>query len=222
MRIDLLEKNKIKFTRRELLIAFSAALIIAVSLIFPQATLGESFWLSFFLFAVFPVGIIRFLLKEPFENFGFSWKKSWRGAALSLVIILIFVSANYYLVFHSAVANHLPVVRSITAGFLSFLLFEIFLSLPLHFFSEIFFRGFLQMGLEKKLGLFSLVAATILQTAPFLRGNWVVISLIFFSSLAAGLIVRQSRSVIYSTLSMWIISVSLDIMIVKVINQGGF
>jgi membrane protease YdiL (CAAX protease family) len=104
-------------------------------------------------------------------------------------------------------------------SFAAFLAFEFFISLPLHFFWEFFFRGFLQFGLEKKLGFFSLILATILQILLFGRSGWLAASLVLFSSLAAGFIARQSRSILYSALFLWIISMSLDIMIIRIVHQ---
>jgi membrane protease YdiL (CAAX protease family) len=221
MALKFIETKKTKkISRREWLIGFSASLIILVSFVFPQASPGESFWLLLFLFLIFPAVIIGYLLKEPIKNFGFSLGKQGQGIFLSILIIAIFILINYYLVFYSPYTGQIPVVRVITTGFVNFLLYEFFLALPLHFFSEVFFRGFLQLGLEKKLGFFSLLLVSLLQTAPFFRSNWIVIGLIGSSSLAAGLIAHRSRSVFYSTAAMWIISISLDIMLLRVINQG--
>ena len=213
------QKTSKKFTRRELLIGFTALLAVLVSLVFPQTAYGETFWLSFFLFAVFPALTVVFLLKEPLKNFGLTLGKRRTGIIFSAVALIIFIFANYFLVFHSKYAGQLSIPPFIINSFAAFLAFEIFISLPLHFFWEVFFRGFIQMGLEKKLGIFSLLLAAVLQTILFARGGWIAVFLILFSSLAASLIVRQSRSILYSVLSLWLISVSLDIMIIKLVHQ---
>jgi membrane protease YdiL (CAAX protease family) len=212
-------KNGKKFSQRELLIGFAAILAVLVGLIFPQKVFGESFWLSFFLFTAFPIAIVLFLLKEPLANFGISLGNKRSGLIFSAIIIAILILANYFLVFHSKYVGQIPIARGIANSFLLFLLFEIFIALPLHFFWEFFFRGFVQLGLEKKMGGYSLVLAAALQATPFLRGNWIVALLILSSSLGAGLIVRQSRSVLYSAISLWLISVSLDIMIIRLVHQ---
>jgi membrane protease YdiL (CAAX protease family) len=212
------KQNK-KFTRRDLLIGFCAALILVVSLIFPQTAYGETFWLSFFLFAIFPAITVLFILKEPLKNFGLSLGRPHPGIIFSAMAIFLFVFANYFLLFHSKYGGQLSIPPFIIGSFTVFLVFEIFISLPLHFFWEFFFRGFLQLGFEKKMGIFSLPLAAVLQALLSFRANWILILLIFFSSLAAGFIVRQSRSVLYSALSLWIISVSLDIMIIRIVHQ---
>lgn len=208
-----------KFTRRELLIGFTALLAILVGFVFPQSAYGETFWLSFFLFAVFPALAVVYLLKEPLKNFGLTLGERRSGIIFSAIVIIIFIVANYFLVFHSKYAGQLSIPPFIISSFVTFLAFEIFIALPLHFFWEVFFRGFVQLGLEKKLGIYSLFLAAILQTSLSFRESWIALLLILLSSLAAGLIVRRSRSILYSALSLWLISVSLDIMIIKIIHQ---
>mgnify|MGYP001493655768 CR=1 FL=1 len=211
-------KNSKQFTRREILIGFCAALVVLVSLIFPQQAYGETFWLSFLLFAIFPAAVVAYLLKEPLKNFGISLGERKTGLVLSAAFVIVFIFANYYLLFHTKYGGDLSIPRGIAGSFVAFLLFEIFISLPLHFFREFFFRGFLQLGLEKKLGTYSLFLAAILPALLSFRSSAVMIALIFFSSLGAGLIVRQSRSILYSALSLWLISMSLDIMIIRIVH----
>ncbi|HLM84406.1 MAG TPA: CPBP family glutamic-type intramembrane protease [Candidatus Bathyarchaeia archaeon] len=212
------KRNK-KFSRRDLLIGFTAILAIAVNLLFPQTAYGETFWLSFFLFVVFPVLIIIFILREPLANFGLSRGLAQRGFFFSAITIILFIFLNYLLVFHSKYAGQLSISPFIISRFTIFLLFEIFIALPLHFFWEFFFRGFLQMGLERRFGIYSLPLAALLQALLFFRSSWIAILLVLLSALAAGFIVRRSRSIAYSAFSLWIISVSLDIMIIILVHQ---
>jgi membrane protease YdiL (CAAX protease family) len=212
-------KNSKLFTQRELLIGFCAALVILASLLFSQKAYGETFWLSFFLFAIFPALVAIRLLKEPIQNFGLSWGKPRTGLTISLITVLIFIFANYFILFHTKYGGQLSIARGIVGSFTAFLAFEFFISLPLHFFWEFFFRGFLQLGLEKKLGNFSLLLAAVLPAILSFRSSWIMIVLIFLSSIGAGIIVRQSRSILYSALSLWIISISLDIMIIRIVHQ---
>jgi membrane protease YdiL (CAAX protease family) len=212
-------KTKSKFSRRDILIVFSALLVIIVSLIFPQAAYGETFWLSLFLFAAFPGIVIINILKEPLANFGLSWGKPKVGTISAIIALIIFILGEYFLLYHTKYGGQLTIARFVIGSFFAFVVFEIFIALPLHFFWEFFFRGFVQLGLEKKLGIFSLLIAAILQTVLSFRLNWVMILLIFISSLAGGLIVRQSRSIIYSAAFMWLISVSLDIMVIRIAHQ---
>ncbi|MFA6284976.1 MAG: CPBP family glutamic-type intramembrane protease [Parcubacteria group bacterium] len=212
-------KNSKPFTQRELLIGFCAALVILAGLLFSQEAYGETFWLSLFLFAIFPFLVVVRLLKEPIQNFGLSWGKPRTGLIISLITVLIFIFANYFILFHTKYGGQLSIARGIVGSFTAFLAFEFFISLPLHFFWEFFFRGFLQLGLEKKLGNFSLLLAAVLPAILSFQSSWIMIVLIFLSSIGAGIIVRQSRSIFYSALSLWIISISLDIMIIRIVHQ---
>jgi uncharacterized protein len=205
--------------QREILIGFCAFLAVFISFIFPSKLFGESFWSSFFLFLVFPGLIIIFLLKEPLKNFGLSWGNSRNGLIFSIFFTIIFILINYLVVSKPTLLSHLPIDRNIVGSYWYFLVFELLLVLPLHFFWEFFFRGFIQFGLEKKIGIYSVFPQALLQTALSLKGPWLFSSMIFFSSLGAGLVARKSRSIMYSFVSLWIISISLDIMIIKAIRQ---
>jgi membrane protease YdiL (CAAX protease family) len=217
-------KTDVSFFRqnqREIFIGFCSALVVLVSLLFPQKEYGETFWLSFFIFLVFPGLSILFLLNEPLKNFGISLGEQKTGILFSAVVVAFFIFVNYYLLFHSKYGGQLSIARGIVDSFAIFLLFEIFIALPLHFFWEFFFRGFLQLGLEKKMGFLSIIIASFLQAAVFFRSGWVLLLLVLFSSLAAGIIAHQSRSIFYSALSLWIISLSLDIMIIRIAHQAA-
>jgi membrane protease YdiL (CAAX protease family) len=206
--------------QREILIGFCILLVLFVSLIFPKKSSGESFWLAFFLFFLFPFLAIRFLLKEPLANFGFSQGDMKKGVIFSAIFIVAFIFLNYLIVLKPEFRNQLTITPGIAHNFWNFLLFQFLVALPLHFFGETFFRGFLQLGLEKKLGKYSLILQALLQSILFIKGSWIIILLIFLSALAAGVIARQSRSILYSFVSMWIISVSLDIILIRFINQA--
>jgi membrane protease YdiL (CAAX protease family) len=205
---------------REIMIGFCILIVFFVSFIFPNTSYGDSFWLSLFFFFIFPLLAIRFLLKEPLSSFGFSKGDAKKGIILSVIFIASFILLNYYIVSQPNLRSQLSVATGIVGNFWNFLLFQFFIALPLHFFWETFFRGFMQMGLEKKLGKYSLFFQAILQSLLFFKGTWVILFLIFISALCAGFIVRQSRSILYSFVSMWIISVSLDIMLIRLIHQG--
>ncbi|TSA45445.1 hypothetical protein D4R51_01820 [bacterium] len=211
--------NFFRQNQREILIGFCAILAILVSLIFPGKLFGESFWSSFFLFLVFPGLIILFLLKEPLKSFGLSRGNFRNGLIFSALLLIIFVLINYLIVSKPGLRGQLPVAPGIVENYWYFLFFELLIALPLHFFWEFFFRGFLQFGLEKKMGIYSIFPPALLQAALVLKGPWFFSALIFSSSLAAGLVARKSRSIIYSFITLWIISVSLDIMIIRAIHQ---
>jgi|GEM_PF-940008 len=205
--------------QREILIGFCVLLVLFVSLIFPKKSSGESFWLTFFLFFVFPFLAIRFLLKEPLENFGFSRGDMKKGVIFSTIFIAIFIFLNYFIVSKPEFRNQLPIAPGIASNFWNFIIFQFLIALPLHFFGETFFRGFLQMGMENKLGKYSLILQALIQSLLFARGSLALMLLVFLSALTAGIVTWKSRSIFYSFVSMWIISVSLDIMLIRFINN---
>lgn len=220
--IGILEKKSafIKKNNREILIIFCALLVILMRMIFPAKINGELFWINIFLFLLFPWLVIRLLLKENFKLFGISLGNSKKGVIFSIIFIAVFGLINYFAVHKPNLRSQLQISPDIIKSFWIFLWFQLAVSLPSHFSWEFFFRGFLQLGLEKKIGKYAVLLQALFQTALYLRSSWLIILLICFSSLAAGLIARQSRSIFYSFVFMWLISVSLDIMIIRFVLQG--
>jgi membrane protease YdiL (CAAX protease family) len=215
-------KSKINISKRELLIIFSAVLAIFVAFIFPVNLIGESLFTSLILLLVFPLIIVKFLLKEPWKNFGLQTGNRKRGLILSVIFIIAFVILNYFVVRIPALRNQMSVYPGMTLNFWLFLWFELVISLTIHFVWEFFFRGFIQLGLEKKFGSYSLFLQALIQALLIFRGSWITIALIFLSALGAGYVAKQSRSILYSFVSMWIVSLSLDIMIIMVVRQSLF
>lgn len=221
MTLNLIEtKNKQKFTRRELLIGFTAIFAIAIRLIFPAKLNGEIFWVNLALFFIFPWLVIRFLLKENLANFGISWGIPKKGIIFSALALAVFFTANYFILSSPTLRNQLQISPDIVRSFLIFLLFELLILLPIHFFWEFFFRGFLQFSLEKRIGYFAILVQALAQTFLYLGSSWLVISLVLSSALFAGLIARASRSIAYSFVVMWLISISFDIMMIRLIYRG--
>lgn len=205
---------------REAAIAFCAVLILLVRFLFPAKLAGELFWINLFLFLVFPWLIVRFLLKGNFREFGISIGNIRKGIIFSVIFVLVFVLLNYFLVYKTNFRSQLQVYPASLSSFWIFLWFQLIISLPSHFSWEFFFRGFLQMGLEKKIGKYAVLVQALAQTLLFAKSSWIIIFLIGSSALAAGLVARQSRSIYYSFVTMWIISLSLDIMIIRYIHSG--
>lgn len=220
------QKNNIQgkavFTQRELLIIFSALVTFVVSWIFPKNQMGESFFVALILLLIFPLGIIIFLLKGSPKKYGLQLGDKKKGLILSAVFVIIFIFINYFVVSIPYLRNQMVFVPGIATNFWIFLWFELIISLILHFIWEFFFRGFIQLGLENKMNWTPLFGQAFLQSLFALGNSWLMITLVLFSALGAGFIARQSRSIIYSFVSMWIISLSLDIMLIRFINYGKF
>lgn len=222
MRYDRYKKGKLFFVRhrREATIFLCALLVLLIVSFFPSRSVGEAFFLTLLLFFAFPALVIRFLLKEPSGNFGLSRGELKPGMVYAAALVAIFALIGYILVFQLGLKDNFALVRGLAENFWTFLFLETAVAIPLYFSYEFFFRGFVQMGLEKKLGGYSVVLAALLQTILFLKMSWIAAGLAFFSALSAGFIVRQSRSVTYSVIFSWIISLSLDIMLIRAIQQG--
>ncbi|MDD5489062.1 MAG: hypothetical protein PHP25_00065 [Candidatus Moranbacteria bacterium] len=207
--------------RREILIGFCALLVLLVRFIFPANLSGEVFWMVLALFFVFPFLIVSFVIKESPRNFGLQAGNVKQGIIFSVILLLVLAAAGYFIVSKTPWRNQLLVPSGIAQNFWYFLWFELIIALPLHFFWEFFFRGFIQLGLEKKLGIFSLFLQGILQTALALKGPRPMIFLVLGSSLLSGFVVWKSRSIYYSAAAMWLVSLGLDIILIRYINFGG-
>lgn len=212
----------LKKNQREILIGFCALLVLAVRFVFPANLSGEVFWMVLAIFFAFPLLIVRIVLKEDLKNFGLQTGNFRIGAIFAAVLFVTLAVAAYFVVSNAHWRGQLLLPSGIARNFWYFLWFEILIALPLHFFWEFFFRGFVQLGLEKKIGIFSLFLQGLLQTALALKGPLPMVFLVFGSSLLSGLAVQKSRSIYYSAAAMWLVSLSLDIMLIRHINFGGF
>jgi len=194
--------SRLIFSQRELVIAFCVMVAVFVSWLYPIKSIGESFFVSFALFFIFPLVIVKFLLKEPLSNFGLSWGDKRKGIAYASGVTAIFLLLNFLLVSQPALRGKLLIAPDIARNFWYFLLFALIVSPALHFFWEFFFRGFMQMGLQEKFGAYAIIPLqAILQSAPHFKSSWLIMLLIFFAAVASGIVTRQSRSIFYSFLS---------------------
>ncbi len=203
--------------RRELLIGFCAVLIMVVRFLFPMELVGEWFWINILLFLIFPLITIKFILKEDLKNFGFSWGNYKTGIPMALITITVFSLISYFLIKAKyKFSFYIPAAES----FWTFLWFDLLVMGIVFFSREVFFRGFIQLGLEKKLGIYAVLGGVFLNTLLFLQSSWTEIILVFLMSLVAGAIVWRSRSIAYSSAALWIISLTADIIIIRLVNQA--
>lgn len=212
-------KNSKKFTRRELLIGFCVLLVVAIRFIFPARLAGEQFWLSLILFFIFPLLIVRFVLRENLKSFGFSFanlRKEWLWSATA---IFLFSLLSYLLVYFPATRNQLSISPDITQSFALFLWYDLFLAGFILFSAEFFFRGFIGFGLEKKIGYWAIPLQAVLYSLVFLKQSWLEILLIFLIASIAGLIAKKSRSIFCSFAFVWISSLVADIILIRFIHQ---
>jgi len=211
------QKKLPAFSHRELLIVFCFSAAIIVWWFFPIKSAGESFWVSIFLFLIFPFLIIKFLLKEPLLKFGLSRGNPRIGIASAISFAVITIVIMSFLVRIPELRNQIRLLPGIAGNFSYFLGAELII-IPVIFFSrEFFFRGFVQLGLEEKLGGYALLLQAALFALLFVKSSWLELVYAFLSALTAGLIVKFSRSIYYSFPALWIISFVTDILILRTI-----
>jgi len=225
MQINLaLPKTKQKklpaFSHRELLIIFCFSAAIIVGWFFPAKSAGEFFWISIFLFLIFPALIIKFLLKEPLAKFGLSRGKPKTGIVSAISFAVIAIVIMIFLIKIPELRNQIRLLPGIASSFSYFLGAELII-IPIIFFSrEFFFRGFIQLGLEEKFGGYALLLQAALFALLFVKSSWLELAYAFLSALAAGLIVKFSRSIYYSFPALWIISLVTDILVIRIVSRS--
>lgn len=207
----------LKKYQREILIGFCVFLAIFVRLIFPVNLAGEWLWLNFILFFVFPYLIIHFILQEKVADFGLQKGNFRFGIGLSLVTILVFSIVNFFLIFKTRLGNDFRIYSSVVNNFWIFLWFETIIAGVVFFAREFFFRGFFFFGLEKILGWWIVPLQAFLYGIIFTKYSWLSAGTVFLSSLVMGSLVKITRSIYYSFLAMWLISLISDIMLIKLI-----
>jgi hypothetical protein len=154
------------------------------------------------------------------DNFGLYKGNSIFGAISSLVVILLFFFFQYYLIFQASLGKQIPIASGIFTNYWVFLFFELLIATVIAFSWVFFFQGFIQLGMEKRLGFYSVPLQALLYSLFFVKASWISLLLAFLLSFSTGIITYKSRSVIYAFLSLWIISVIADIMIIRATNQG--
>lgn len=202
---------------REAAIALFSALVLLVRFLFPSRLAGEWFWLNFFLFLFFPLVIIKYILKENLRSFGLAKGNMKTGVLMALAGAAGFIALNYMLVSRPDFQAYFRLYPPIARNFWIFSWFEIVIAGTVFFSREFFFRGFLQFGLERKIGHWAILAQSAAYALLFLKQSWFTALTAFLSGLLAGYIASKSRSFYYSFAFLWVVSLATDIMLLKFI-----
>lgn len=170
------------------------------------------FWFigDFLVFFILPIILILFFHKDKPRNFGLqlgNWKLGLKFSALFLAImipVLWFISGI------PEFSNNYPHLQSAKENFQHLLFFEA--AMLLYMFGwEFIWRGYLQFGLEKKFGIYSIF----IQMIPFVILHNGKPELETFSAilggLALGCLAYRTRSFIYGVIVHFIIMFSIDI-----------
>jgi membrane protease YdiL (CAAX protease family) len=215
------QKNHWKsVSQRELFIIFCFLAAAIVGWLFPAKSVGDMFWVSIFLFFVFPFLVVKFILKEPLKDFGLSEGNRKKGMASAALFAIAATLAMGFLIQIPKMKGQISLLPGIAGSFPYFLGTELFVVPAIFLSREFFFRGFFQFGLEKRLGNAVIVLQAVLFSLLFIRSSWLEFGYAFFSSLAAGSIAKHSRSVYYSFAALWIISLVIDILVIRMASRG--
>ncbi|MDI6778475.1 MAG: CPBP family intramembrane metalloprotease [Patescibacteria group bacterium] len=203
--------------RREATIVFSSFLILFVRFLFPAELAGEWFWLNLILFFVFPALIAKYVLRENFSDFGLDKGKMKIGLLMAAGGTVAFVAIDYILISKPDYQNYFFIYPPIAQNFWMFVWFELFVMSVVFFAREFFFRGFLQLGLGKKIGGYAILIQAVLFSALFLKQSWFTTAMAFFLALFAGYAASKSQSIYYSFAFLWFTSFATDIMLIRIV-----
>lgn len=196
------------------LFVLGIASILSIFLVyrFPSEGLFEGLLMYFFFFFVFPLSCIRFVLREKLSSFGFIWthkKKDylWFFGLLSLSMLSFFLILSLFEKQTTAIP---PSV--VLSSFWLFFLFFFLVGGGIAFFYEVFFRGFIQLGVQKKLGFWAIffqwiaffIFISITGDLFFQNGdfNWSSLPLLI-SSFFSGILVYKTQSLFFSFVFSW-------------------
>jgi membrane protease YdiL (CAAX protease family) len=183
----------------------SNALIVAsfvLVLFFPTEDNFQTVATNSFFLVIMPLVFIRYFLREPWVNFGFSMGNISQGIGWLLFFLggtIVALAGTYrYTHFLSTIA----VPLSVRSSFVSFLLY-ISIVATIFFIQEIFFRGFV-LNIWKRLwqSTGAIFAQAILAVALSFFGSstpsGAILLVLGIASLCGGFIASRSQSILYS------------------------
>jgi membrane protease YdiL (CAAX protease family) len=192
-------------TKHSLFVLIGAFIAIGASFFFSGEDLIEALLLQLFFFVLFPLAFIGIVLKKSLKNYGFDGMITKQSLLYFIqgFFASLFVFLCFYFLFSLENTMRISGEMFQTFWLFFFQLFFVYGSLAL--FYEFFFRGFLQLGLQKELGFWAVLwqwgifLSFLLLTKTF---NWDSLDLIiasFFSSL----LLYKTRSILLSFLFSW-------------------
>lgn len=165
-----------------------------------------------------PILYIKMILKKKLSDFGLQigdYKRGLLWGILSLCFVAAFIfvaskfketSKDYHDLFYTRAYFILFIVRELALGITFILLDFFFRGFVMLYFASILKEKFLSIGIQ-----FALFTFFILLTAKL---NWVSGSYIFLS-IFAGIIAYKSRSILYSSLFLWISIIVIELSMIK-------
>ena len=209
------------FTNRELVVTvFLALACVLLNMFFnAQDTLQKILSLAGF-FILAPALYVKLILKRNWSDFGFrkgNWKKGVGGIIISLIVSLLifYILVNYF----GFLEKHGSIGR-LKGNFMSFVYYEFVLILPILLAFGFFFQGLILFVAESRLWrLSALVQFLLFLLFIWISGvfNWDS-ALYIISAFFSGIIVYQSRSLLYGIAYSWIFIIIADAIAIKLIK----
>jgi membrane protease YdiL (CAAX protease family) len=194
---------------------FNFAQYFASSGRFPTDAAAVIFeYLAFFLlmFCV-PALLIKLAWKQPLSEYGLQWGDWHAGLRIVALILPVMLLGAYTGAYDPGMQAEYPLAKTMMQSIPLFIVVELFY-LVYYFAWEFFFRGFLQIGMQKAYGP---VMAILIQTVP---SAIVHIGKPFaecFSAILAGLVFGyaawRTRSIFFSMLLHAVVGISTDLII---------
>lgn len=192
-------------SKQSFFVLIATAITIGASFFFSGEDPIEAILLQFFFFVLFPCAFIFIVLKKTLKTYGFQGNLSRKS--LLYFVQGFFVSFVIFLCFHFlfSLENKIQISEELFQTFWLFF-FQLFLLYgTFTFLYEFFFRGFLQLGLQKELGAWAILwqwgifLCFLLLTKTF---HWETLYLII-ASLFSSILMYKTHSLLLSFLFSW-------------------
>lgn len=170
---------------------------------------------------ILPLLFNKFALKKELKDIGFiigDYKQGIKWGMISLVVVsFIFFLISYYFNFLDDYV--VPII--ITKNFTNFVIYEFFLVVPFVCIYEFYFRGFILNIFSARFGYWAILIQSLIYLILVLvdrDGSMIqLIPYVIFAPFA-GLIAYKSKSILYSSISQFIIIFILNVIIIKKIS----
>jgi hypothetical protein len=208
------------FSKEDIITASIILACLFLYALFPTENIFQQIISSITFLLVIPVLYVKIILKKDLKSFGIA-KGNWQTGIMWSIISLIVSASVFYILFnYFGLVNKYAPPRYIASSFLLFLFYEIILIGFFTFLYDFFFRGFLMMGLLKKIGFSSvfLQSFAFLALFFFTRGvHWSLTPYIIFL-IFSGITAYFSRSILYSTVTFLIFNIIFDSFFIHLIK----
>lgn len=213
--------KRVIYTNRELVVTiFLVLACVLLNLFFDaQGAFQKILSLAGF-FVLAPALYVKFILKKKWSDFGLQkgdWKKGVGGIIIALVVslLILYILINYFgfLESHGAIGK-------LKGNFGAFLYYEAVLIFSILLAFGVFFQGLILFVSESRLWRLSVL----IQFLLFLLFLWISggfqwdATYYIISAFFSGVIVYQSRSLLYGIAYSWIFVVIADAIVIRLVQ----